>query len=85
MGNTLLVRYIRQVLEALREDARLARVPQQLLPPANTDEDEGNDEGSEDVNEFSGAATCGGGPAMPLGMSPNTFVEPKKNRTKRKK
>lgn len=75
MGN-LLMEYIRL---ALRE-ARLARVPQQLMPlstESGTEED-GNEE---NVQEFSGAIA---GYTAPLGMSPDRLGR-KKNRPRRKK
>lgn len=77
MGN-LLMEYIRL---ALRE-ARLARVPQQLMPlstESGTEED-GNEE---NVQEFSGVGAIAGYTA-PLGMSPDRLGR-KKNRPRRKK
>lgn len=64
----LLKRYITMVLE----DARLARVPQQLVSPDG--EQSGNSEDgkeeAEDVYEFSGAG-AGAGYTLPLGMDPD--------------
>lgn len=77
MGS-LLMEYIKL---ALRE-ARLARVPKQLLPlpTENGTEENGNEES---VQEFSGAGAISGY-AAPLGMSPDKLGR-KKNKPRRKK
>lgn len=77
MGN-LLMEYIRLALH----EARLARVPKQLLPvptESGTEED-GNEE---NVQEFSGVGAIAGYTG-PLGMSPDKLGR-KKNKPRRKK
>ena len=68
---------------ALRE-ARLARVPQQLMPlPAEIGTEEDGTEEQENVQEFSGVGAIAGYTA-PLGMSPDELGR-KKNKPRRKK
>jgi len=80
--HNLLRRYIRTVIEA-----RLARVPQQLVSADSSEHsDEGHeDEGTEEcVQEFSAAGSGAvAGYSLPLGMNPDA-VGRKKNRTKKR-
>ena len=74
MGKRLLVRYIQEMVEA-----HLARVPNQLLSPA----EEGNGQRDEDeVHEGIGVGAATGFTA-PLGMDPDGLGR-KKNKPKRK-
>jgi hypothetical protein len=73
MSNQLLVRYIRLIMQ----EARDARVPQQLLAPEDSEKGSEKDE-VENVVEFSGVGAIAGYTA-PLGMSPG-----KKKRTRNK-
>jgi len=77
MSNNLLVRYIKTVLESVKD----ARVPNQLLDAPDS-EKEKKDE-VEDVNEFSGVGAIAGYTA-PLGADPGAMGR-KKNAAKRKK
>ena len=69
------MRYIRLALE----EARLARVPQQLLSPDADSEDGSEDE---DVNEYSGVGAIVGYSA-PLGVNPDALGR-QKNRVPRR-
>jgi hypothetical protein len=76
--SNLLVRYIKLALA----EAHLARVPQQLLSPTDSDEDK-DDEGTEEVNEFSGCGSVAGYVA-PLGMDPDKLGR-KKNKKRHRR
>jgi hypothetical protein len=75
MGKRLLVKYIRQVVEA-----HLARVPNQLV---SDDKQEGSDSGDEDegMDEFAGVGGIAGYTA-PLGMDPDRLGR-KKNKPRK--
>jgi len=77
MSKTLLMRYIRLTLD----EAHLARVPQQLMSP--TDSEEGSEDEAENVQEFSGVGAIMGYSA-PLGMDPDKLGR-KKNASRRKR
>lgn len=75
----LLMRYIRLALE----EARLARVPQQLISPDSDESDSKTEIGKdENVNEFSGVGAIVGYSA-PLGVDPDQLGR-QKNRGRRK-
>lgn len=79
MGN-LLMEYIRLALH----EARLARVPKQLLPlPTENGTEEDGTEEQENVQEFSGVGAIAGYTG-PLGMSPDKLGR-KKNKPRHKK
>jgi hypothetical protein len=73
MSKALLVRYIRAAVA----EAKLARVPNQLMAP----EEEGGkeDEAVEDVNEFSGVGAIAGYTG-PLGTDPDKLGRKKNSR-----
>jgi len=78
MGN-LLVRYIRLAVD----EARDARVPQQLVTAdseKNSGKNDDSQEADQDVNEFSGVGSIAGYSA-PLGMDPDRLGR-KKNKRK---
>lgn len=77
VSTTLLKRYIRLALA----EAHLARVPQQLLSPDQETDNRDEDEGEEDVNEFSGVGSIVGYSA-PLGMDPDRLRRQKNRRKK---
>lgn len=77
VSDTLLKRYIRLALA----EAHLARVPQQLLSPDQETDNRDEDEGEEDVNEFSGVGSIMGYSA-PLGMDPDRLGRQKNRRKK---
>ena len=81
MSKKLLVRYIREAVA----EAKLARVPNQLLAPKaeKGEEDDGEDDGEADesVNEFSGVGSIAGYTA-PLGMDPDKLGRKKNSRRK---
>ena len=77
MSKALLVKYI----QAAVAEAKLARVPNQLMAP---DEDSGpkdEDEAVENVNEFSGVGSIAGY-SGPLGMDPDKLGRKKNSRKK---
>lgn len=77
LSKSLLVKYIRAAVA----EAKLARVPNQLLAP---DEDSGKgdeDKTVENVNEFSGVGAIAGY-SGPLGMDPDKFGRKKNSRKK---
>lgn len=77
MSKALLVKYI----QAAVVEAKLARVPNQLMAP---DEDSGKgdeDEAVENVNEFSGVGAIAGY-SGPLGMDPDKLGRKKNSRKK---
>ena len=77
MSEKLLMRFIRLALA----EAHPARVPNQLVP--DSVETEKQDEGHEDINEFSGVGAIAGYTA-PLGMDPDKLGR-RKNASRRKK
>lgn len=77
VSTTLLKRYIRLALA----EAHLARVPQQLLSPDQETDNRDEDEGEEDVNEFSGVGSIVGY-SVPLGMDPDRLGRQKNRRKK---
>ena len=74
MGKQLLVRYLRMAVA----EAKLARVPNQLVEP---DSERDKDEAAEDVNEFSGVGSIAGY-GGPLGMDPDKLGRKKNARRK---
>lgn len=74
MSKQLLVRYLRMAVK----EAKLARVPNQLVEP---DSERDADEGAEDVNEFSGVGSIAGY-SGPLGMDPDKLGRKKNARKK---
>lgn len=76
MSGSLLERYIRMVVV----ETKLARVPNQLLPPTEEKGQE-DDEADESVNEFSGVGAIAGYSA-PLGMDPDKLGRKKNSRKK---
>jgi hypothetical protein len=80
MGKTLLVRYVRMVLESARD----ARVPNQLIEPDTGSEDGKKRDEVEDVNEFSGVGAVAGYTA-PLGANPDAMGRRKNAGKKRRK
>lgn len=74
MGKQLLVRYLRMAVA----EAKLARVPNQLVEP---DSERDKDEAAEDVNEFSGVGSIAGY-SGPLGMDPDKLGRKKNARRK---
>ena len=78
LSESLLVKYI----QAAVIEAKLARVPNQLMAPEK--EESGNeDETVESVNEFSGVGAIAGYTA-PLGMDPDKLGRKKNSRKKRR-
>ena len=75
MGN-LLMRYIRMAVA----EAKLARVPNQLVEPDSAEGDRNEDEAG-DVNEFSGVGSIAGYTG-PLGMDPDKLGRKKNARRK---
>lgn len=77
MNRALLVRYIQEAVD----EAKLARVPNQLIDPEDINSSEDDDQ-SESVNEFSGVGSIGGYSA-PLGMDPDRLGRQKNSRKKK--
>lgn len=75
MSKKLLVRYIREAVA----EAKLARVPNQLLAPKAEKGEEDDGEADESVNEFSGVGSIAGYTA-PLGMDPDKLGRKKNSR-----
>ena len=74
MSKQLLVRYLRMAVK----EAKLARVPNQLVEP---DSERDADEGEESVQEFSGVGAIAGY-SGPLGMDPDKLGRKKNARKK---
>ena len=65
MSKTLLQKYIKLAME----EARSARVPQQLLEPTEQKDGTTDEENEQDIQEFSGVGAIAGF-AAPLGAAP---------------
>lgn len=77
MSKKLLVAYIRAAVA----EAKLARVPNQLMAPEKEDGGQDDDEAVENVNEFSGVGAIAGY-SGPLGMDPDKLGRKKNSRRK---
>lgn len=77
----MIKKLITQYVKLLLDEAKLARVPQQLISPNKDNEETNEVEEAESVNEFSGVGAVAGYSA-PLGMNPDKLGR-KKNKTRK--
>lgn len=75
--SNLLRRYIKEAVA----EAKLARVPNQLISPDEKEESGNEDETVENVNEFSGVGAIAGY-SGPLGVNPDKLGRKKNSRKK---
>lgn len=77
----MIKKLIAQYVKLLLDEAKLARVPQQLISPDKDNEETNEVEEAESVNEFSGVGAVAGYSA-PLGMNPDKLGR-KKNKVRK--
>lgn len=77
----MIKKLIAQYVKLLLDEAKLARVPQQLLSPEKDTDNENDIEEVENVNEFCGVGGVAGYSA-PLGMNPDKLGR-KKNKVRK--